>query len=156
MALVKNTNSYVTVAEADAYFADRLSNDVWSVLSPEKKAQSLVAATEYIDGLRWKGSAVDSQQALAFPRVGSYYDAKLGAYQEMNPTPSRVITSVYETAMHLVKNEGVQEANSVIKGLKVGPIELTDIRAVSVTSPVVSNLLRDMLDNSGRTWWRAN
>ena len=156
MALIKDTNSYATVAEADAYFADRLGADVWLTLTPEKKSQALIAATLHVDGLRWKGSAISASQSLAFPRSGYYLDTVVGDAVAMDPVPPRIIKGTFEMALHLINNEGVQEASSTLKSLKVGPIELTDMRDVQKTSPIANNLFRDMLDSRRRTWWRAN
>lgn len=69
-----NANSYSTVEEADACFADR-GNVQW-VGTDEAKQSWLVQATDYIDarfGGRFKGErqyTLAPEQALEFPRIG--------------------------------------------------------------------------------------
>lgn len=66
-----NSNSYIDVAYADAYFADRLIT-AWSSLTNPAKQAALIAATDYID-FRWggyfKGCRETENQALEFPRT---------------------------------------------------------------------------------------
>ena len=66
-----NSNSYIDVAYADAYFADRLITAWSSLMAPAKQA-ALIAATDYID-FRWggyfKGCRETEDQALEFPRT---------------------------------------------------------------------------------------
>lgn len=62
-------NSYVTVAEAGAYFANR-ANIPWLQV-PDKPA-ALVQATAYLDNRyrsRWRGTRATEEQALAWPRL---------------------------------------------------------------------------------------
>lgn len=95
-----SANSYVTVAEADAYFADRPFSETWSGLSAGEKEASLITATRTIEAkitedwskkelpqdatirvlsdlkgdtecyLVWKGIPATTTQALGFPRSG--------------------------------------------------------------------------------------
>lgn len=65
-----DSNSYVSVAEADAYFKLR-GVASWAALPEEDKESALVNGTDYI-GLRWsclKGEVLNEFQALAFPRT---------------------------------------------------------------------------------------
>jgi len=79
MALVLNTNSYVTVANAETYFETRIDAANWNSASNELKEEALVTATQIIDNHSWIGSAISSSQALAWPRKNAmYYDARLG------------------------------------------------------------------------------
>lgn len=48
MALVLGTNSYITQADADTYFADNLRNDLWTPLSTTVKDQALITASQQI------------------------------------------------------------------------------------------------------------
>lgn len=66
-----NSTSYSSVAEADAYFADRGTPAAWSAASTAEKEEALVDGAQYID-LKYifKGSRVNRDQAMEFPRVG--------------------------------------------------------------------------------------
>lgn len=76
-----NSNSYIDVAYADAYFADRLIT-AWSSLAPEAKQAALIAATDYVDkrwGPYFKGCRLTETQALEFPR-DAFLDASDAGY----------------------------------------------------------------------------
>lgn len=67
-----DANSYVTIADADSYFADR-GNTAWTGADAVKQA-ALVKATDYIEGRfgqRFIGSKKTTTQALAWPRTGA-------------------------------------------------------------------------------------
>jgi hypothetical protein len=50
MGLVVGTNSWVSVAEADIYFADRWNTSSWAGLSNTQKEQLLITAYRWIQG----------------------------------------------------------------------------------------------------------
>lgn len=158
MALVKGTNSYVTVGEADAYFADRLNASAWSSLTSPQKEQALVTATTIIDENNWVGTALYEDQVLAFPRAGSYFDTKLGSEIVLTESyPLRLVNAVYELALHLYSNPDTYNASGAIDKIKVGPIELTGITETAKSPHIVRTLIRPLLTNGGRNlWWRSN
>lgn len=65
-------NSYASVAEASAFFADRLSPPGWDweTVPLLQKQQALVEATQDLECLRFKGYPATHSQRLAFPRCG--------------------------------------------------------------------------------------
>ncbi len=72
-----DSNSYITVAEADAYFAGRLHASAWETASTGDKEKALVTACRAIEGSRLNVnrrvvgdllSPVVITQALGFPR----------------------------------------------------------------------------------------
>lgn len=60
--------AYNTVAEADAYFDDRLNSSVWDSSSSSLKTKALETAARHIDQLNFRGSKLVSSQVRAFPR----------------------------------------------------------------------------------------
>jgi len=78
----ENSNSYVTLAEAETYFADRLRVDAWSGASSADKEKALLTACRHLERHRfWDGGGpafTDPRQRLTFPRkrdtdeVGNY------------------------------------------------------------------------------------
>lgn len=65
-------DSYVTIAEADAYHAIRPSATTWAALSEPEKEQRLVAASDYLDSQYiFTGKKTDENQPREFPRNGS-------------------------------------------------------------------------------------
>lgn len=158
MALSKGTNSYVTVAEADTYFGDRLDATAWTSADATQKAQALVTATAYLDELRWVGSVVSDSQALAFPRIGEYFDPRLGTSVVLtSAVPTRILTATYELAYHLLSNDNVLDDTGTVSDIVVGSITLSNIRKPSKTPPQVTRLIKPLLVNGGSNfWWRAN
>ena len=158
MAVVKNLNSYVTVAEANAYFEDRLDATAWTSASDTKKAQALITATSYLDELRWVGIAVSDSQTLAFPRDAEYFDPKAGTIVVLtNEIPTRILTATYELAFHLLSNANLLDDTGEVTNLSVGSISLSEIKAPNKISGVAKRLIAPLLENGGsKSWWRAN
>ena len=158
MALVKGTNAYVSVAEADAYFVDRIDSEAWTSAGEPTKAQALVTATGLLDEMSWTGMAVSDSQALAFPRAGTFFDPRQGTevYLDEN-TPERVIKATYELALHLLTNKGLLDETGAVTNLNVGSISLQNIRATEKIPASVRRMVSPLLVNQGnRSWWRAN
>jgi hypothetical protein len=159
MALVKGTNSYVTVAEADSYFETRIDVAAWASAIEGEKAKALVTATMVLDNLDWTGAAVSETQTLAFPRAGSYFDPRLGVYVELVSTtvPSRIITATFELAYHLLNNDGLLDDTGEVDNLRVGSITLDNIKTASRIPAIVKRLVKPLQVNQGaNAWWRAN
>jgi hypothetical protein len=158
MALVKGTNSYVDLAEAVAYFADRLDATAWDSADVMRRMRSLVTATSILERLSWTGAAVDRGQPLAFPRLGTYFDPRIGDDVTLSGTPRRVTMATFELALHLLNNEGVQDEQTRVHTLGVGSVQMAGLGQMSLIPTTVYDLVRPLLVGgaSGRTWWRAN
>ncbi len=52
MALVLNENSWVTVVQANTYFADQWGADAWATLTNTQKEQLLISAYRWIKSLK--------------------------------------------------------------------------------------------------------
>lgn len=159
MAVSKGTNSYVTVEEADLYFADRLDVAAWSSADAGQKGQALVTATSMLDEMSWAGSAISDSQPLAFPRVCDYFDPKAGKmlYLDGTSVPVRITHATLELAYHLLNNDGLLDNTGNIETIAVGPITLTNVKKPSRIPFTVRNGIKPLLINSGSNpWWRAN
>lgn len=69
MTLAISTNSYVTLTEANAYFADRLHTAEWNSALVANQEKALKEACKRMNRLAFKGEKTDNVQLLAFPRV---------------------------------------------------------------------------------------
>lgn len=162
MALIKGTNSYVTVEEADAYFNNRLDAAAWVNATPDRKEQALITATNVTDQQSYVGAVLNASQPLAFPRSGSYFDPKLGMSVILDSSvPTRVIQATFEQALHLLSNEGVLTNTGAVQDLQVGSISLTMITNPSTSAPAAFSLVRPLLATGGqstfsRPWFRVN
>jgi hypothetical protein len=157
MALIKGVNSWGDLAEAEAYFADRLDVAAWEEASSVQKPQSLVTASAILDEQMWDGIAESTEQLGAFPRKGTYFDPRLGVQVPMSPTPRRGLVACFELAYHLLNNDGLLDDTGSVTQLELGSIVLEKIKAPSLIPAHVRRMIKPMLLNRGaNTWWRAN
>jgi hypothetical protein len=165
MALVLNTNSYVTVETADLYFETRIDSATWFDASDEIKEQALVTATQIVDDHAWIGSAVSPLQALAWPRKNAlYYDTRLGMDVSISETtvPDRVSIAVYEQALHLINNEDLLTGKTqTYESISIGNISLSDsnndVTRVPVKPAILVKTIKPLLSiPQGNSWWRNN
>lgn len=68
-----DANSYVTLGEAEAYFAARFDSDAFGELDPADQEKALLQATREVDRRRFKGCRHYISQALKFPRQYPYH-----------------------------------------------------------------------------------
>lgn len=109
-------NSYVTLAEAEAYFANRLNSSVngdWtndSAGTPrtdDAKKAALITATLRLDEEMFRGKKVLITQALKWPRYGVYDED--GYWLDSTTIPARVKRATYITALELLKVDFISE-----------------------------------------------
>jgi hypothetical protein len=158
MALIKGLNSYVTVAESDSYFANRIDVAAWEVASDVQKEQARVTATTILETVLWCGVVVDDSQALAFPRNGYYFDPRLGKQVSLSDlgTPNRVLQACMETAYHLLNNDGLMDETGTVLDMQVSGVSMTKIRNPSKMPGIARTLIQPLLSSNARNWWRAN
>jgi hypothetical protein len=158
MALIKNTNSYVDLDDADSFFEGRLHADAWNSADEIQRTKALITAARLLDNLSWIGVLRDDSQTLAFPRIGVYFDPLLGTSLELSADiPKRVKDAQMELAQHLLMTDVVNSSSGVSE-LKVDVIELKGLRADERFPSSVKRYITPLLDRSahGRMWWRAN
>lgn len=159
MALIKGTNSYVSIAEANSYFQDRLDVAAWTSSNDVERGKALVTATSILDSLDWTGVAISETQTLAFPRVGSYFDPRVGTEVSLDGTnvPTRVIIATYELAYHFLNNDGLLDDTGLVDNIKIGAINLDNIKTANKIPNVVKRFIKPLLVNKGsNSWWRVN
>jgi hypothetical protein len=158
MALTQGVNSYVSRTEALAYFGDRLDVAAWTDASETLQDQALVTATLLLEDEAWAGAAVSDSQNLAHPRVGEYFDPRLGKVVALDApiAVKRLHTAQIELAYHLLNNDGLLDSVGEVDSLSLGGISLTDIRTTSRIPSTVRRLIKPLLIRSTHAWWRAN
>ena len=172
MTAVKNENSYVSLAEADAYFAlgNRINVDAWLDAADIDKNGALVTATGVIDESRWAGQAVRDTQPLAWPRIAQIFDPRLGRTRRFTAAqtdaPLEVREATYELAYHFIQNANVLDnpatATGSVDNIRVGSIALEGLRGTTISGqPVlpfrIRRLYAKFLVNGGNDiWYRAN
>lgn len=122
MALVVGTNSYITLADAETYFAERLNSTEWDAETDANKTAALIQATKMIDFRSYLGGRYVSTQALAFPRAGLVDD---GIVVDDSTVPQKVIDATCELALYLLQEDySAPDDLSEFSAVKVGPIEI--------------------------------
>ena len=109
-------NCYVTLAEAEAYFLNRLNSSVngdWTndsagvARTDDVKKAALITATLRIDEEMFLGSKSSTTQALKWPRVNVVDED--GYYFDSDAIPSRVKQATYICALELLKVDFLTE-----------------------------------------------
>lgn len=90
--------AYLTVAEANSYFSNRLHKLAWDEATSCSKATALTEATERIDRLRFAGWLVEDNQANEFPRYYDYVDGADGTEE----VPEDIEKATAEVALALL------------------------------------------------------
>ena len=147
-----NSESYVTVEEADAYHTSRGNlpwlNDV--DMTEAAKEQALRRAADYIEqvyGLSFKGYRVSRTQALSFPRNEvEVYDY----YIDGNVIPVQLKNAQMALAYKAAQGNLAPDISQAVKREKVDVLE---VEYMDSSNPVVrfreiDNLLAPLLTNS--------
>lgn len=120
-----NADSFLTLAEAEAYHTARLYNAEWTAATDATKETALKWATRLLDErYEWYGTVVTYEQALGWPRVGVWYDSRLLSHLEV---PTVIKNATAEFALFLIKSDRSvvsEPSEQGLDSLTVGPITL--------------------------------
>ena len=131
---LSTAESYVSVADADAYHAAR-GNTTWADLDDlEQKEPALRRATDYMMQVyrtRWKGVRMQAEQALDWPRSGVYTEpfmhGAVGEYPYLVPddiVPVEIARACAKLALKAVSADLAPDLARQTKREKVGPLEV--------------------------------
>ncbi len=100
-----DSNCYLELEDADAYFANLLTGATWAAYSEDDRTLALITATHDVECLRLTGSPYDvtTPQALHFPRDNDYNEA------EELEIPQAVQWAVCEQALWLLQQRDMPE-----------------------------------------------
>ena len=157
-----DANSYVTLAEADAYFAGNTNVTDWNAHSDALKEAALIQATQWMDYLSWSGDCCGSTQRLSWPRKNVKCRCREAVCTEI---PFQVKQATYELAFKLVHDPDVitggvtsgSIATGAVKRNKLADLEQeffapdngSTIMKVSTTGPEVLQLYPFLVDILG-------
>ncbi len=133
-----DANSYISLADANAYFASRPRSEAWVKLSDDEKKAMLVHTTRILDGsMSWWGEPLQKSQALVFPRKPDIYDSAA--------VPRTVPMALCELAVTLnARDITAEPTKSGFSEIEVGPIKLKEAgeyERPATISKFVSDLL---------------
>lgn len=147
----EDSNSYVTQAEATAYFADRLHADSWEDFA--SKDQALITASSMLDwNMKWKGFRSSSSQKLDWPRSGVLDSYSVEIDSDTLPDALKVAT--FEMALSILEEDRSEDWDlSGFKSVKVDVIEVTADDSINNPKPSiiptkVNRILRGLIMNS--------
>jgi hypothetical protein len=91
-----DANSYVTQAEATAYFLNRIHSSAWEDF--ENKSQVLITSSQMLDWyVKWKGTKQTETQFMQWPRSSAIRGD--GTEIDEDTIPPEVKVAVYELAL---------------------------------------------------------
>ena len=132
-----SANSYVTLADADAYFETVPNSATWTDKTTDQKNRALISATRWIDTLNFYGDRCDAGQALKWPRTN--YDVD-NITLECSLIPSDIKYATYELARALANDTDAVTGNTGTSGL-YDQVELGDLKVkYSKTSQAVGTI----------------
>ena len=155
MTLVVGVNSYVSLADAVAYMADRLYADAWDSATDAQRTKALIMAATALDSQNWKGSITSDDQAMAWPRTG-VYDRE---WREVDSAtvPQAVVNAQCEIALGILTEDPADARDPAVKRMKAGSVEVEYRSAISAASairgaalPLVKPFLIDAGGSSAR------
>ena len=120
-----SSNSYISLANANLYFDNRLYSEVWECEKIPNKQKALITATKHIDyKFDFFGIPADlNDQALDWPR-NIVYDQD-GQLVDGTIIPVFVLDATCELAIELLKEDRVSDySNKGLDSIKVGPIDI--------------------------------
>lgn len=123
MTLTVGTDTYATLAEADAYAAARSWTD-WDALTDAQKEARLTDAATYLDtSYTWKGAITSTAQVMSWPRTGVVDSERRpiasDAYPEKLKAAQIEFARLASTA--LVTND----AQGEVKSIQAGSVGIT-------------------------------
>jgi hypothetical protein len=144
------SNSYLTLAEADAYHETHLYSDDWDGSDDATKNVALVMATRLMDSMfEWAAFPSDEDQALQWPRSGVMAANKLELVAD-DEIPQELKNATAELARQLISGDRTADSDIEslgITSLSAGPVSLAFKATQQVK--VIPDAVTFLLPN----WW---
>ena len=120
-----NANSFVTLDEANNYFATVPESSTWDDKTVDQKKRALISATRWIDSFVYFGDRCDQNQALKFPRNNYQVD---DVELSCTTIPNNIKYAQYELARALANDTdaitGTSGKEGNIEQAKLGDLEV--------------------------------
>lgn len=119
-----DANSYVTVAEADAYFGEMFGYAQWAAASLGDREACVISASRSLDNfMEWSGRRATEVQSMDWPRVGG-----TDRYGDIIPSdilPEALIRATFETAFVILTKGGLEFGGGRYDKVKVAVVDVT-------------------------------
>lgn len=117
----EDSNTYISLADAETYFESRAYKDAWANATDGDKDIALVQATRTIDAsYEFSGVKASRTQALRWPRSGAYTCDGYSISSEIIPEGIRNATC--EQALEILKRDTTTLPSSLTRGVKSAKI----------------------------------
>lgn len=145
-----DANSYITVAEGDAYHETHLYSSEWDDATQAEKETAVIMATRLLDAIYvWYQYSYDPDQALQWPRVGLVTANQLD-FLEHDEIPVQLKYATAEFARQLLESNRTSDNVVDTKGVRsfsAGPVSFTF--KDQVPPQVVPDAVYDLIPS----WW---
>lgn len=131
-----DANSYVTLAEATAYFSERAHADAWDDFINQEAL--LITSSRMLDWyVRWKGNKSSITQSMQWPRTEAIRPN--GVIVDTDIIPEEVKVAVFELALSSVESDRTEEsAMAGLEQVKAGSLMIkADSGDLDSTDPEV-------------------
>jgi hypothetical protein len=176
LEIKEGINSFCSLDFAEDYLSSDYSwGSSWDSLTSPSKARLLITSTNFLNKLIYKGSKVDLNQPLAFPRkfdltnvslsyFAEYYDYyntfNFAGYQQYNyiiPIEVKKAQCEYAKSLFLYDtNTDLQNLIDMgIGNIKIDTLQFSEIKSKSEMPKAVSDLLIIFLDVPTNKYYRA-
>lgn len=125
------SNSFLTVADADAIANNTLNVSTWTGATTDDKGRALIMATTDLQGLDWVGTRATTTQALVWPRTDATINGREIADNEI---PREVKQATFDLALSILQDDGAAAGgdgelvpgvpNAGLKRLKLDVMEI--------------------------------
>ena len=136
-----SANSYVTLAEADAYFLTTPHDEHWTG-SNDHKNRGIITATRYLDNFDYYGTRCSTTQALKWPRKDYKVD---GVEIDCTYIPQQVKNATFELAHVLLYNGEALVGTTGTQGT-YEEVELGDLKVKYKDSSQTPGVINNILD----------
>lgn len=148
-----DSNSYVTLEDANKYFSTRLHSGTWIDSTDQIKEAALITATNMIDWYyTYKGAKTNSTQALQWPRTGVNVGTVI---YPSDAIPKEIIIATCELAIVAI-DEDLTAGNPLagLRKVQAGPLLVQTADngrppATGLVPDTVYLLLKKFMDNAG-------
>ena len=148
-----DSNSYVTLSEADAYFEDRMHSSSWDAITDQEPF--LISASQMLDWyINWKGFKTSDTQFMLWPRKDVV--RRNGTTVANNIIPNEIKTAVFELTISSLENDRLEDnpmagidqlkVSSLVIKASVGGVDST---AKNVIPEKVYKILSDLYTLGG-------
>lgn len=126
-SIVAGANSYVSLADADAYLANALTASVWTALTDPAKEALLIAASRWLDQQAvWHGYKVDADSAMRWPRSGVCDRDNLPVAED--EIPQQLMEAVMELALFFATPENDPTRYADLQGFEEITVDVITLR----------------------------